>query len=83
MVVALEADLDHSATPGLLEGGHEFYTVPGAFALRDVRAAFDGGHVVVGVASIGHPGRLIAGLDPERKVAVLRPPSRMCTRSGM
>ena len=36
MVVALGADLDPSATPGLLEAGHEFYTVPGAFALRDV-----------------------------------------------
>ena len=36
MVVALGADLDPSATPGLVEGGHEFYTVPGAFALRDV-----------------------------------------------
>src|SRR6185369_3450769 len=51
LVVALGADLDPSATPGLLEGGHEFYTVPGAFALRDVLAAFDGGHVVVGVTS--------------------------------
>ena len=36
MVVALGADLHPSATPGLVEGGHEFYTVPGAFALRDV-----------------------------------------------
>jgi sulfide:quinone oxidoreductase len=51
MVVALGADLDPAATPGLLEGGHEFYTVPGAFALRDVLATFDGGHVVIGVTS--------------------------------
>jgi sulfide:quinone oxidoreductase len=29
LVVALGADLDPSATPGLLEGGHEFYTVMG------------------------------------------------------
>ena len=43
MVVALGADLDPAATPGLLEGGYEFYTVPGAFALRDVLANFDGG----------------------------------------
>ena len=28
MVVALGADLDPSATPGLMEGGHEFYTGP-------------------------------------------------------
>ena len=51
MVVALGADLDPSATPGLVEGGHEFYTVPAAFALRDVLQQFDGGRVVVGVTS--------------------------------
>jgi len=51
VVVALGADLDPSATPGLLEGGHEFYTVAGAFALRDVLADFGGGRVVVGVTS--------------------------------
>ncbi len=51
MVVALGADLDPAATPGLVERGYEFYTVPGAFALRDVLAEFDGGHVVVGVTS--------------------------------
>jgi sulfide:quinone oxidoreductase len=51
MVVALGADLDPAATPGLLEGGYEFYTVPGAFALREVLANFEGGHVVIGVTS--------------------------------
>jgi sulfide:quinone oxidoreductase len=49
LVVGLGADLDPGATPGLVEGGHEFYTEPGAFALRDVLAEFDGGRVVVGV----------------------------------
>jgi sulfide:quinone oxidoreductase len=51
LVVALGADLDPEATPGLLEGGHEFYTVQGAFALRDVLADFDGGRVMIGVTS--------------------------------
>ena len=37
--------------PGCVEGGHEFYTEAGAFALRDVLAAFDGGRVIVGVTS--------------------------------
>ena len=32
MMVALGADLFPEATPGLVEGGHEFYTVAGAFA---------------------------------------------------
>jgi sulfide:quinone oxidoreductase len=51
LVVALGADLHPDATPGLLEGGHEFYTEPGAFALRDVLARFEGGRVVVAVTS--------------------------------
>jgi sulfide:quinone oxidoreductase len=51
MVVALGADLDPSATPGLVEAGHEFYTVAGAFALREVLARFQGGRVIVGVTS--------------------------------
>jgi sulfide:quinone oxidoreductase len=49
--VALGADLHPDDTPGLLEGGHEFYTVPGAFALRDVLAEFPGGRVIVAVTS--------------------------------
>jgi sulfide:quinone oxidoreductase len=51
LVVALGADLDPAATPGLLEGGHEFYTVDGGFAARDVIANFDGGRVIIGVLS--------------------------------
>jgi len=51
LVVALGADLDPTATPGLIEGGHEFYTVAGAFALRDVLANFGGGRVIVAVTS--------------------------------
>ena len=51
MVVALGADVHPEATPGLVEAGHEFYTVRGAFALRDVLASFPGGRVIVGVTS--------------------------------
>src|SRR5262249_44692171 len=51
LVVALGADLDPEATPGLLEGGHDFYTPEAAFALRDVLANFEGGRVIVGVIS--------------------------------
>ena len=51
LVLALGADLHPEATPGLLEGGHEFYTVEGAFALREVLTNFDGGRVIVGVTS--------------------------------
>ena len=52
MVVALGADPRPDATPGLLEGGHEFYTVAGAFALREVLDHFGGGRVIVAVTSI-------------------------------
>lgn len=51
LVVALGADLDPAAIPGLVEYGHEFYTNAGAFALRDVLAEFAGGQVIVGVCS--------------------------------
>ncbi len=49
LVVALGADVDPAATPGLVEGGHEFYSVPAAFAVRDVLHRFEGGTVIVGV----------------------------------
>src|SRR3954447_15038582 len=51
LVVALGADLDPAATPGLVEHGHEFYTEAGAFGLRDVIDGFSGGDVVVAVTS--------------------------------
>jgi sulfide:quinone oxidoreductase len=51
LVVALGADLDPAATPGLTEGGHEFYSEAGAFAARHVLEQFGGGRVLVGVTS--------------------------------
>lgn len=51
LVIALGCGLDLAATPGLAEGGHEFYSNSGAFAARETLAAFGGGRVVVGVTS--------------------------------
>lgn len=51
LVVALGADLDVSATPGLAEGGHEFYSVAGAERVREVLPSFDAGVAVIGVLS--------------------------------
>lgn len=51
MVVALGAEVDPTATPGLVEGGVEFYSNAGAFAASDVLDNFAGGHVIVGVTS--------------------------------
>ncbi len=53
LVVALGADFDTAATPGLAEGGHEYYSNDGAFAVREVLENFNGGRVVIGV--IGTP----------------------------
>lgn len=51
LVLALGANLHPEETPGLLAGGYEFYTEPGAYAAGDAIAAFGGGRVVVGVTS--------------------------------
>jgi sulfide:quinone oxidoreductase len=49
LVVALGADYDLAATPGLAEGGHEFYTVPGAERVREILPSFNRGPAIVGV----------------------------------
>jgi len=49
LVVALGADYDLAATPGLVEAGHEFYSVPGAEALREILPSFKAGTAIVGV----------------------------------
>jgi len=49
LVVALGADYDVGATPGLAAGGNEFYSVDGATTLRDVLPRFQGGPAIVGV----------------------------------
>ena len=51
LVVALGADYDIDSTPGLSEGGNEFYSMEGAERLRDVLPGFSKGKVVVGVCS--------------------------------
>src|SRR5262249_41022957 len=49
VVVALGADYDFAATPGLAECGHEFYSTDGADAVREVLREFDRGTAIVGV----------------------------------
>lgn len=49
LVVALGADLDVAATPGLAEGGYEFYSANGAQRVRDILPSFTSGTAVVGV----------------------------------
>jgi sulfide:quinone oxidoreductase len=49
LIVALGADYDMDATPGLAVGGNEFYTVAGAERLRSVIPEFTQGKAVIGV----------------------------------
>lgn len=51
LVVALGADYDIGHTPGLAEGGNEFYSFAGAEKLREVLPTFTKGRVIVGVTS--------------------------------
>ncbi len=49
LVVALGADLDPAATPGLLEGGYEFYSPGGAERVSAVLPTFESGVAVISV----------------------------------
>lgn len=49
LVIALGADYDIDATPGLAEGGNEFYSVAGAERLAGIIPTFSAGHAVIGV----------------------------------
>jgi sulfide:quinone oxidoreductase len=49
LVIALGADYDMDATPGLAEVGSEFYSVAGAERLAGVISELSEGHVVIGV----------------------------------
>ncbi len=51
LVIALGADYDLDATPGLTEGGNEFYSFAGAERLREVLPTFSEGRAIVGVTS--------------------------------
>jgi sulfide:quinone oxidoreductase len=51
LVIALGADYDVAATPGLIEGGNEFYSVAGAERLREMLPGFTKGRAIVGVTS--------------------------------
>ena len=51
LVIALGADYDMNATPGLAESGNEFYSFAGAERLKEVLPTFTKGKVIVGVCS--------------------------------
>src|SRR6266513_1793291 len=49
LVIALGADYDFDATPGLAEAGNEFYSVAGAERLATLLPSFSRGRAIVGV----------------------------------
>ena len=49
LVIALGADYDMDATPGLAEAGNEFYSVAGAERLAGIIPSFSRGHAVIGI----------------------------------
>ena len=49
LVIALGADYDMDATPGLAEVGNEFYSVAGAERVAEIIPTFSWGHVVIGL----------------------------------
>jgi sulfide:quinone oxidoreductase len=51
LVIALGADYDLNATPGLADGANEFYSFQGAEQLRELIPTFTKGHAIVGVTS--------------------------------
>ena len=51
LVIAMGADYDPAATPGLIEHGNDFYSLDGVQKLRERLPAFQGGRVVIGMAA--------------------------------
>lgn len=53
LVVALGADYDQAATPGFVEHGLEYYSVPGAERLHGAIEGFDSGRILISI--LGQP----------------------------
>ena len=51
LVIALGADYDFEATPGLIGGENEFYSFAGARRLGELLPTFASGHVLIGMTS--------------------------------
>lgn len=52
LIVALGAELNPQAVPGLLEAAHTPYSLEGSVALRDALKGFDGGKVAVVISAL-------------------------------
>ena len=52
LIVALGADMNPGATPGLAEGGYEFYTLPGVERLAKVLPSVQSGTIVISILGL-------------------------------
>jgi sulfide:quinone oxidoreductase len=82
LVVALGADYDFDATPGLVEAGNEFYSVAGAERLAGIIPTFSRGHAVIGVCGAPFkcppaPSECALLLDEELKARGVRDDCRI------
>jgi sulfide:quinone oxidoreductase len=87
LVVALGADYDLGATPGLAEDGNEFYSVAGAERAAGILAEVSSGRVVIGVcgapfkcppapseaALLLHDHLTARGVRPDCEISLLMP----------
>jgi sulfide:quinone oxidoreductase len=49
LVIALGAEYDMDATPGLAQAGNEYYSIAGAERLAEIIPSFSRGHAVIGI----------------------------------
>jgi sulfide:quinone oxidoreductase len=82
LVIALGADYDFDATPGLAAGGNEFYSVAGAERAAAAVAGFERGHAVIGVCGAPFkcppaPSECALLLDDELRVRGVREECRI------
>lgn len=82
LVIALGADYDFDATPGLAEGGNEFYSFAGAARLAPILAEFSRGHALIGVCGAPFkcppaPSECALLLDDELRVRGVRDQCRI------
>jgi sulfide:quinone oxidoreductase len=91
LAIALGADYDLDATPGLAEGANEFYSFEGAARLADVIPTFTKGHAIIGVcgapfkcppapsecALLLHDDLVARGVRDDCKISVVMPFQRL------
>lgn len=80
LIVALGVDYDLDATPGLAEGGNEFYSVAGAVRLGELLPTFSQGRAIVGVCGTPFKCPPVTGDVPRAGCRLCRAQHRVRSR---